>query len=226
MLLCCSAVLLIYRNKASDIDVRAVVSSSQQHQHIVAAEDKATYANTNTYFGTAQLNKHWSIPFDFQARIRNGISDKGQILNRAGLQYMPGPTGYTYGYFAAAYYAAMKEAYLFLEQRTAYAAKARLDLGRATRDLNLPNDSDVTAAEIDGILAGLLRQLVHEAFDGKDIAVGADPAPKAGGHGRRFAPEIFDTEVGNAIGHVHRAIDAIKVDVMGVGGRQPARHHR
>jgi hypothetical protein len=57
------------------------------------------YQNWYTYFGTAQLNKHWSIPFDFQTRIRNGISDKGQILNRAGLQYMPGAkAGYLLGY--------------------------------------------------------------------------------------------------------------------------------
>jgi hypothetical protein len=65
--------------------------SAQQLNH--------AYQNWYTYFGTAQLSKHWSIPFDFQARIRNGISDKGQILNRAGLQYMPGQkAGYQLGY--------------------------------------------------------------------------------------------------------------------------------
>lgn len=65
--------------------------SAQQLNH--------AYQQWYTYFGTAQLSKHWSIPFDVQARIRNGISDKGQILNRAGLQYMPGSkAGYLLGY--------------------------------------------------------------------------------------------------------------------------------
>ena len=60
---------------------------------------KQSYQHWYTYFGTAQLSKHWSVPFDFQARIRKGISDKGQILNRAGLQYAPNDkTGYLLGY--------------------------------------------------------------------------------------------------------------------------------
>lgn len=65
--------------------------SAQQLDH--------AYQHWYTYFGTAQLSKHWSIPFDVQARIRNGISNKGQILTRAGLQYAPGKkAAYTLGY--------------------------------------------------------------------------------------------------------------------------------
>jgi hypothetical protein len=58
-----------------------------------------TYQQWYTYFGNAQVDKHWTVQFDFQARIRNGFSDKGQILNRAGLQYNKGPkAGYLLGY--------------------------------------------------------------------------------------------------------------------------------
>lgn len=58
-----------------------------------------TYQHWYTYFGNAQLNNHWTIQFDFQARIRNGVSDKGQILNRAGLQYNKGSkAAYLLGY--------------------------------------------------------------------------------------------------------------------------------
>lgn len=57
------------------------------------------YSHWYTYFGTAQLNKKWAIAYDFQARIRDGISTKGQFLNRAGLQYTPGKhTSYLLGY--------------------------------------------------------------------------------------------------------------------------------
>lgn len=64
-----------------------------------AQKVKQAYQHWYTYFGTAQLNEHWSIPFDIQPRIRNGISDKGQVLSRAGLQYMPGKrAGYLLGY--------------------------------------------------------------------------------------------------------------------------------
>lgn len=75
------------------------------------------YQHWYTYFGTAQLSKHWSVPFDFQARIRNGISDKGQILNRAGLQYAPGTkTGYLLGYAYITTYSDGADAY-FPEHR-------------------------------------------------------------------------------------------------------------
>lgn len=57
------------------------------------------YSHWYTYFGTAQINQKWAIAYDFQARIRNGISNKGQILNRAGLQYTPGKNAsYLLGY--------------------------------------------------------------------------------------------------------------------------------
>ena len=64
-----------------------------------AQELKQGYSNWYTYFGTAQISQHWSVAYDFQARIRDGFSNKGQILNRAGLQYTPGTkTGYLLGY--------------------------------------------------------------------------------------------------------------------------------
>ncbi|NSL89018.1 DUF2490 domain-containing protein [Chitinophaga solisilvae] len=45
------------------------------------------YQHWYTYFGTVKINSKWSVPFDIQGRIRDGISNKGQLLMRAGLQY-------------------------------------------------------------------------------------------------------------------------------------------
>lgn len=45
------------------------------------------YQNWYTYFGTLKMNNKWAIPFDIQGRIRDGISNKGQLLMRGGLQY-------------------------------------------------------------------------------------------------------------------------------------------
>ena len=45
------------------------------------------YQHWYTYFGTMKLHNKWSVPFDVQGRIRDGISNKGQLLVRAGLQY-------------------------------------------------------------------------------------------------------------------------------------------
>ncbi|GEP90359.1 Protein of unknown function [Chitinophaga terrae (ex Kim and Jung 2007)] len=45
------------------------------------------YQHWYTYFGTVKMNSKWAIPFDIQGRIRDGISDKGQLLIRGGLQY-------------------------------------------------------------------------------------------------------------------------------------------
>jgi hypothetical protein len=66
---------------------------------LTAQELDHNYQHWYTYFGTAGINQRWSIPFDVQFRIRDGISDKGQILMRAGLQYAPNKqTGYLIGY--------------------------------------------------------------------------------------------------------------------------------
>ena len=45
------------------------------------------YQNWYTYFGTAKINSKWAVPFDVQLRLRDGISDRGQLLMRGGLQY-------------------------------------------------------------------------------------------------------------------------------------------
>jgi hypothetical protein len=66
----------------------------------------------------------------------------------AGLQFMPGPTGYTYPYFAAAYYGGVKDAYLFLEPQMRYAAAGKAELGRAKVVLNQGEESDVAPADI------------------------------------------------------------------------------
>ncbi|MFY0252686.1 DUF2490 domain-containing protein [Chitinophaga sp. 30R24] len=56
--------------------------------HMALAQDIThAYQNWYTYFGTAKLNSKWAIPFDIQGRIRDGISNKGQLLLRGGLQY-------------------------------------------------------------------------------------------------------------------------------------------
>ncbi len=81
-------------------------------------------------------------------------------------------------------------------------------------------------AEIDRILAGLARQFVHEAFDGKHVVVGTDAAPEPGRHRRRFGPDKFDMEIGNVVGHVDGAIDAVDVDAVLESRRKPARHDR
>lgn len=54
----------------------------------VSAQDVThAYQNWYTYFGTAKINSKWAVPFDVQLRIRDGISNKGQLLIRGGLQY-------------------------------------------------------------------------------------------------------------------------------------------
>ncbi|MBO9729192.1 MAG: DUF2490 domain-containing protein [Chitinophaga sp.] len=54
----------------------------------VSAQDIThAYQNWYTYFGTAKINSKWAVPFDIQLRIRDGISNKGQLLMRGGLQY-------------------------------------------------------------------------------------------------------------------------------------------
>src|SRR5690349_7049386 len=50
-------------------------------------------------------------------------------------------------------------------------------------------------AEFERILAGLLRELVHEAFDREDVVVGAYAAPEAGRYRRRFVLHKFDAQV-------------------------------
>ena len=57
------------------------------------------------------------------------------------------------------------------------------------------------AAEFHRVLARLLRQLVDEAFDRKDIGVGPDAAPKAGRHPGRFVPH----QSGGRVGRTGRA---------------------
>ncbi|RBL93106.1 DUF2490 domain-containing protein [Chitinophaga flava] len=52
-----------------------------------AQETTHAYQHWYTYFGTMKINQHWSVPFDVQLRIRDGISNKGQLLMRGGLQY-------------------------------------------------------------------------------------------------------------------------------------------
>ena len=82
--------------------------------------------------------------------------------------------------------------------------------------------SEHAAAEIDRILARLAGELVHEAFDGEDVVVGADAAPEAGGHRGRLMPHILDPQIGNVVGDVHRAVDGVEIDIIGIGRRQPA----
>ena len=81
-------------------------------------------------------------------------------------------------------------------------------------------------AEVDRILAGLSRQFVHEAFDRKHVVVGTDAAPEPGRHRRRLGPDKFDMEIGNVVGHVDGAIDAVDVDAVLEPRRKPARHDR
>ena len=57
--------------------------------YAVRSQDiKHNYQQWYTYFGNMKMSPHWAIHFDAQARIRNGFSDKGQLLVRPGLQYI------------------------------------------------------------------------------------------------------------------------------------------
>lgn len=70
------------------------------------------YQQWYTYFGNAGINERWSVPFDVQVRLRDGLSDKGQILMRAGLQYAPNKrTGYLLGYANIPTYSPAIDAY-------------------------------------------------------------------------------------------------------------------
>ncbi len=82
------------------------------------------------------------------------------------------------------------------------------------------------AAEIDRILARLLRQLVHEAFDGEHIVVGTDAAPEPGRHRLRLGADEFDMQIRDVVGNVDGAIDAVDVDALLEPRRKPARHDR
>lgn len=54
---------------------------------VSAQNTTQAYQHWYTYFGTMKLNSKWAIPFDVQLRLRDGISNKGQLLMRGGLQY-------------------------------------------------------------------------------------------------------------------------------------------
>ncbi|RAJ75608.1 uncharacterized protein DUF2490 [Chitinophaga dinghuensis] len=56
-------------------------------QQAAAQDVTQLYQNWYTYFGTAKINNKWAIPFDVQLRLRDGFSNKGQLLMRGGLQY-------------------------------------------------------------------------------------------------------------------------------------------
>jgi len=82
------------------------------HNGLQAQSPTHYYYNWYTYFGTAGINKNWSVPFDVQFRMRDGVSTKGQIMMRAGLQYMPNKkTGYLLGYANIPTYSPALDAY-------------------------------------------------------------------------------------------------------------------
>ena len=85
---------------------------------------------------------------------------------------------------------------------------------RFERGLHARLLAEHAAAECDRVLAGLARQLVHEAFDREHVVVRSDAAPEAGRHRGRFGPHIFDMEVGDVVGHVDGAIDRVDVDAL------------
>src|SRR6185369_81884 len=64
------------------------------------------------------------------------------------------------------------------------------------------------------------------ALGGEYIVVGPDAAPEAGGDDFRFLTHELDPEIGDRVGNVGRAIDAVDVDVLLIGGREPACEHR
>src|SRR3984957_4595419 len=80
--------------------------------------------------------------------------------------------------------------------------------------------------EVHRILAGLSRQFVHKAFNRKHVVVGTDAAPEPGRYRRRFGPDKLDVQVGDVVGDVDRAIDAVDVDAILEPRRKPARHDR
>ncbi|HEU4553343.1 MAG TPA: DUF2490 domain-containing protein [Chitinophaga sp.] len=82
------------------------------YTHLQAQSLTHYYQHWYTYFGTAGINERWSVPFDVQVRLRDGISTKGQIMLRGGLQYMPNKrTGYLLGYANIPTYSPALDAY-------------------------------------------------------------------------------------------------------------------
>ncbi|ASZ09971.1 DUF2490 domain-containing protein [Chitinophaga pendula] len=71
------------------------------------------YQHWYTYFGNFKLSDRWSIPFDVQVRIRDGFTDKGQILTRGGLQYAANKrNSFLLGYAYVTTYADVPDVYL------------------------------------------------------------------------------------------------------------------
>lgn len=81
------------------------VSYAQDLSHV--------YQNWYAVYGNAKINNKWAVPFDVQLRLRDGISGKGQLLMRAGLQYsLDKQNSVLLGYAYAPTYSAAVNAWL------------------------------------------------------------------------------------------------------------------
>jgi hypothetical protein len=83
---------------------------------------------------------------------RDPVNEAKAIM--AGFQFVPGPGGITYGYFAAGYYGLIQDLYLAGTVKTPYKATARMDLARARMVLN-PGEESKQLLEIFATLLGL-----------------------------------------------------------------------
>ena len=63
----------------------------------------------------------------------------------------------------------------------------------------------------DGILLRRVRQLVHEAFDHKDVVGWSDAAPESRPNTRGLDPDIVDVDVRQRVGRLGRRFYGIEV---------------
>src|SRR5262249_2826882 len=66
-------------------------------------------------------------------------------------------------------------------------------------------------------------QFIHEGLDGEDIVVGPDATPEPRVDARRLLAIELHAEVRNLVRNVSRRIDAIRIDSLLKGWRQPTR---
>ena len=62
------------------------------------------------------------------------------------------------------------------------------------------------------ILLRGMRELIHEAFDHKNIVSWSDAAPESRPDTRGLDPDIVDVDIGNLIGRLGRRFDGIEMN--------------
>ncbi len=155
---------------------------------------------------TALQLRHDRIGIDRDAGI-DGCGDAAQ-MNFAGIV----DVGFNDGGYKAA------ERWLYAHAASGARRQRGAPIGflrhQIERRLEPRISAEHAAAEFNRVLAGLVRQFVHEALGGKDVVVRSNAAPETGGHGGRLRAHILHLPVRNIVRHVDGAIDRIDVDAV------------